>query len=234
MVENTSSQSDNSEQTNLVNNFIDQNSDLSSHSDLSNLDSPSRLSPLEGEVNNDSLLPFSRMKMKGMLEEAYFVPINQDETLSPVMWPPPVISNNGPSAFTKVKSSHIETTSNNNSAKHSNLIKLNHIKSAFAKPESCNSPGSASMSPVSGGQLSTSPMSVGQLFALKKRIKREAGEEESLKNGLDPMVSSSMNLSPLRVKEESADHDSSFDSKSFKVSSFVGSEKNKSTDSSDT
>ena len=216
MTEGNNSPADGAEQTTLVNS--DHNSD--SYSELSNLESPSRLSPLEDEVSNFSVLPLSQMKTKRLLEidDSYFVPISHDQAVSPVTsWFSPVISNNGPSAFTKVNSSQNELTSNkmvnnnptnnNNDEKLSNLIKLNHIKSAFVKsePYCCSSRGRSS------------PGSVGQMFSWKKRIKKEAyiDDRDSPRNGADPMVSS-VNVSPLGVKDaELSDEETNVES--FKV-----------------
>lgn len=216
ITEGCSSPDGSSGQTTLVSNTFEANSDSCSHSELSNLDSPSRLSPLEDETNTDSLSPLSQIKMKRMLEldDSYFVPISHDQKVSPEAWFPPAVSNNRPSAFTKVKSSQNEITSNNNNTttKQNNLIKLNHIKSAFVKSESYGCLDSRS----------SSPGSVGQMFSWKKRIKREVlnDEEDSPRNGADPMVSS-VNVSPLGVKEELSD-DEEHIKVSFFTSCFVG------------
>ena len=211
MTEGRDSPCDNSEQTNLVHYMSDPSSDSCSHSELSDMESPSRLSPLEDEVNQESSSPFVQLKMKRMLEEAYFVPIPHDPSLSRMNSCPTAISNNGPSAFTKVKSSRDEINKTN--TKHFNLIKLNQIKSVFAKSGSYSNTGSAG----------TSPVALGHTFALKKSFKKEAfhEKEQFFKNGIDPLGSSSRNSSPLQAKEELVDHESPVNSKSYKVSLLI-------------
>ena len=216
MTEGNNSPIENTGQTTLVNS--DHNSD--SYSELSNFESPSRLSPLEDEVNDFAVLPLSQTRGKRMLEidDSYFVPISHDQAVSPATSLfSPVISNNGPSAFTKVNSSHNELTSNktvnNNSTnnnydeKLNNILKLNQLKSAFVKSDSdcCTSPEHSS------------PGSVGQLLSWKKRIKREAyiDDRDSPRNGHDPVVSS-VNVSPLGVKDADLS-DEETDVDSFKV-----------------
>ena len=219
MTEGNNSPSDSTGQTTLVNS--DHNSD--SYSELSNFESPSRLSPLEDEdeVNSYAVLPLSQIKRKRMLEldDSYFVPISHDQAVSPVTSLfSPVISNNGPSAFTKVNSSQNELssnkpvnnnpTNNNNDEKLNNFIKLSQIKSAFVKsdPDCCISPTGRS-----------SPGSVGHLLFWKKRIKREAyiDDRDSPRNGNDPIMSS-VNVSPLGVKDAELS-DGEMDVESFKV-----------------
>ena len=211
--EDRDSPCDNREQKNLVEveYTSDTNSDSRSYSELSNMESPSRLSPLEADANEESSSPFAQLKMKRMLD-TYFVPIPHDASLSPVTCST-AISSNGPSAFTIVKSSPEEELSNNTDIKPFNLIKLNQIKSAFAKSGSYSNAGSASSSPVS----------IGHLYALKKRIKRETfnGDDEPHGTDFDQFISSSRGGVPLHIKEEVEDPDSLDNSESFKVSFHV-------------
>ena len=113
-----------------------------------------------------------------------------------------VIHKDGPSAFRKVGSAshssqqqqhHRNDAVTNNSKTTMNLIKLDQIKSAFTLSEDRDIP--------------TSAFSIGQMFALKKRIKREAMTMElnHSESGSDGLSEPSLDESSPELKEDVLD-----------------------------